>query len=127
MSITHIDITCPQSYAPNQSKIEVIKAIRTISGCGLKEAKDISENDRPQQLFVNTGNVQYLTTEQQDRHFEEQFRILRNNGVKVGETIHIILQELRHLAAKALEQGDDELADEILQLVLAEKLRRKNV
>lgn len=55
---------------------------------------------------------------------EEQFRLLRNEGVDVGPSVFKILSELRSLGAQALLQGEDELANEILQLVLAEKLRR---
>jgi hypothetical protein len=43
----------------------------------------------------------------------------------VGEPAWKIIEELRKLGSQALLQGEDDLANEILQLVLAEKLRRK--
>ena len=60
-----------------------------------------------------------------ERFTEEHFRILRQENVQVGPPVHKILEELRRLGSQALLQGEDELANEILQLVLAEKLRRK--
>jgi hypothetical protein len=120
-----IDLTFPVDYFGSNNKVSVIKAIRTITSVGLKEAKDMSEipgvvtvEIKPQ---VSYGTVVSDT----DVFLEEQYRILRNNGVLVGPAVHRILQSLRNLAADALQQGDDDLANEILQLVLAEKLRRK--
>jgi hypothetical protein len=60
-----------------------------------------------------------------EREIENQFRILRSEGVEVGPPVWKIIEELRKLGSAALLQGEDELANEILQLVLAEKLRRK--
>jgi hypothetical protein len=57
---------------------------------------------------------------------EDQFRTLRNEKVEVGPRVHQILEGMRKLGSDALLQGEDELANEILQLVLVEKLRRKS-
>ncbi len=119
-------IICPATYI---NKVAVIKAIRTLTGVGLKEAKDISEVvGHPQTL-----DVQQITSlgmsgsgiTDTDRFLNEQFRILRNEGVQVGEPIYKLIEELRKIGAQALLQGEDEFANEIMQLVLAEKLRRK--
>ena len=93
---------------------------------GLKEAKDLSETQGTHVLPVKLrpdGAIPVVADE--EAYFEEQCRILRNNGCVVGPSVHLILQSLRDLGAEALKQGDDDLANEILQLVLAEKLRRK--
>jgi hypothetical protein len=111
-------ITCPSSI-PN--KIEVIKAIRTLAGLGLKEAKDASERMGPQ-TFAIAANTSGISNPQ--HYIEQQFQILTKNGAEVGEPVFMILEDLRKLGAQALLQGEDELASEILQLVLAEKLRR---
>lgn len=116
MQQSQVVFTCPATYA---NKVSVIKAIRTLTGLGLKEAKDVSERPGVRQEFPlilpnGTDNPQY----------DEQCRILRSEGVEVGPAVHKILQELRKLGSQALLQGEDELANEILQLVLAEKLRR---
>jgi len=122
MSITNFSIRCPPNY-PNGDKVAVIKAIRMLTGVGLKEAKDISEASGDQGFVIATGN--FYSYSNTDQEIENQFRILRNAGVEVGGSAYAILQSLRDLGAEALKQGEDELANEILQLVLAEKLRRK--
>jgi len=106
------------------NKVAAIKAIRMLTGLGLKEAKDASEViNAPQtfdlfdQNFTSYGNPESI--------INEQFRILRNEGVEVGGSFHLLLEDLRKIGAQALLQGEDEFASEILQLVLAEKLRRK--
>lgn len=116
MENNHIVFTCPATYT---NKVAVIKAIRTLTGLGLKEAKDVSEQPGVRQSFLIAmpGGVNNAL-------YEEQCRILRSEGVEVGGVVQKILQELRSLGSQALLQGEDELASEILQLVLAEKLRR---
>jgi len=107
-----ISLEAPQFMA---NKVSAIKAIRSITGIGLKEAKDASEAH---------GCVQHFEVAQQDfAMFEDQCRILRNEGFIVNGFRFKILQSLRELASEALTLGEDELANEILQLVLAEKLR----
>lgn len=113
-------IVCPTSF-PN--KVAVIKAIRVLTGLGLKEAKDASERTGPQTFDIHAPNFAHFNDIQ--RGVEEQFRILRAEGVEVGEPVWKIIEELRKLGSQALLQGEDEFANEIMQLVLAEKLRRK--
>jgi len=111
---------CPPTF---HNKVAVIKAIRTLTGLGLKEAKDASEiYGRPQTFEIHPS----LTSSYANPHLiDEQFRILRSEGIEIGEPAQKIIEELRKLGSQALLQGEDELANEILQLVLAEKLRRK--
>jgi hypothetical protein len=90
-----------------------------LTGLGLKEAKDTSERPGVRQVFPIV-----LPNGQDNRQYEENCRLLRAEGVEVGPAVQKILQELRKLGSQALLQGEDELANEILQLVLAEKLRR---
>jgi len=115
-------IICPIDYA-NGSKLEVIKALRTLTGLGLKEAKDASEVVGTPQTF-SLSNTLFTNYANPSQEVDNQYRTLRNNGVQIGGAIHELLAELRKLGAQALQQGEDELANEILQLVLAEKLRR---
>ena len=113
-------ITCPPSLS---NRIEVIKAIRVLTGLGLKEAKDASEvSNRPQTFDIRLSNFTSYMNPQAE--IEAQLRILSRNGIEVGEPVFMILEDLRKLASQALLQGEDDLANEILQLVLAEKLRR---
>lgn len=108
-----ISLEAPEFVA---NKVNAIKAIRSITGIGLKEAKDACEA---------YGRLQHFEVAQQRDPglFEDQCRILRNEGFIVNGVKFKILQSLRDLASEALALGEDELANEILQLVLAEKLR----
>ena len=124
MPANQIDLTFPHDYN-HFDKVAVIKAVRTIAGLGLKEAKDLSEIQKVATVNINVTPGYGAMVSNVDTFLEEQYRILRNNGVLVGPAVHRILQSLRNLASDALQQGDDELANEIMQLVLAEKLRRK--
>jgi Ribosomal protein L7/L12 C-terminal domain len=121
MTIERVSLTCPGTYA---NKIMVIKAIRTLSGMGLKEAKDACENTSGPVVF-DLLRSNFLSYPDPDQEIENQYRLLRSQGVAVGTPVFQILEDLRRLGADALLQGEDELASEILQLVLAEKLRRK--
>jgi hypothetical protein len=107
------------------NKVEVIRTLRTLTGIGLKEAKDASETPGKSQSYpiVTTDLQKYRNI---DDGIEECFKILRKNGIQVGAPVHHILDDLRKLAVEALEMDEDELANEILQLVLAEKLRREH-
>lgn len=105
---------CPPATVVN--KVSAIKALRSLSGLGLKEAKDAIEAAHLQQTFNNIiASVPLM---------EQEMATLRANGIEVRAAGMFIIEELRRLAADALKAGEDELANEILQLVLAEKLRR---
>lgn len=117
---TNINLVIPATI-PN--KVAVIKAIRELTGLGLKEAKDISDMPKEHNVRLDS-RFSYMEPEDWKRAIEDIARTLRQNGVSVGAPVFIILDDLRKLGAQALEQGEDELANEILQLVLAEKLRR---
>ena len=110
-----ITISCPNQY---HNKVSVIKALRTLTGMGLKEAKDASEVVGKPQTFPLTFGLT-------PQDIETNLRTLRVENVEVTGPVQNLLEELRRLGAQALTHGEDELANEILQLVLAEKLRRK--
>lgn len=110
-------VTCPDVRLISD-RIAVIKSIRIITGLGLKEAKDITERTIPQTLTVTkefSSNPGRLDTE---------LKIIRQNNIAVIGSVLTLLEDLRKVATDALGLGEDELANEILQLVLAEKLRR---
>jgi hypothetical protein len=90
----------------------------------LKEAKDASEVIGRQQTFDVNSTI-FTAYGNPIGEIENQFRILRAEGIEVVDPVYKIIEELRKLGSQALLQGEDELANEILQLVLAEKLRRK--
>jgi hypothetical protein len=92
-----------------------------LSGCGLYEAKVLSEKAGKQVINVVPNHLNAGTLK---AAFESECRILQLNGCEVGPAIYQILQDLRELGAEALRLGEDDIANEILQMVLAEKLRR---
>ena len=112
--------------APHTSKqynrVSAIKAIRALTGLGLKDAKDVSEREGVKQDFPIANHLSMSIP-----FFEEQCRILRAENFEVGDPTSALLESLRKLGSDALLMGEDELASEILQLVLAEKLRRHPV
>lgn len=112
------------------NKVAIIKAIRYITGLGLKESKDLCEAITPQYLTISQAHLESdgeTLTPLGRANLQENMRIIRVEGGNIGPSIHDILNELRDLAKRALDQQEDELADEILQMVLAEKLRRKDL
>lgn len=113
----YFTIECPADYSKH-NKVEAIKAIRMLTMIGLKEAKDVTERPGKQTLQLRTPSVT-----PSDSYINENLRLLRVNGIHVGGVKQQLLQELRDLATKALAEHEDELANDILQLVLAEKLR----
>lgn len=119
MNGSNLRLVVPHTQA---NKVTAIKAIRMLTGLGLKEAKDVS--DRPGEVVVQLEHrfwgpdASFYTKE-----YEENARDLRNMGYEVGSNIHMLLQDLRNLAAKALEQGEDDFANEVMQMVLAHKLK----
>jgi len=104
-------------------RVVCVKNLRMITGGGLKESLDII-NQHGLETVVSVTTKYGTDPSYTTKVFEDACQILRNNGVKIGSPVHELLEELRLLAIKALEVGEDELANETLQLVLAEKLRR---
>lgn len=115
-----ITITCPASY---HNKVNVIKALRALFNLGLKEAKDASEIiGKPQNFILDRARFQIYPDPMKE--IENYCRILKNENVEVSPSYFHLLEELRQLGSQALLMGEDDLANEILQLVLAEKLRK---
>ena len=108
---------------PVPNRVEVIKALRSLTGLGLKEA--MAATDTYGVKTFNFGGTYFGANPEIE--IATNFRIFQNNGIEIQKEVYLILEELRQLGSKALLQGEDELANEILQLVLAEKLRRKSV
>lgn len=110
------------------NKVSVIKSIRQITNWGLLDSKNAAENPNVQILPVWAGH-QEPGSEQFTlvglKTVQEAMRIIRVEGGTIGPSVNELLEELRTLAKKALDQQEDELASEIFQLVLAEKLRRQ--
>jgi hypothetical protein len=124
---THIYITIPsiQDQIATNSRIAIIKAIRRISGLGLKESKDLGEAQGKHRLPLTGAEMisakQYGLLMDTVKAMAEE---LKQHGVDLVPLAATIIEELRQLGIKALEAQEDQLASDIMQLVLAEKLRR---
>ena len=113
-------IVAPAGY-PNGDKVAAIKALRCITNVGLKEAKDMSEAPNEQTITVNVANE--ADPERLSRYVSSCIDVLERAGFNMSGTSRI-LKDLRKLATEAIAMHEDELANEILQLVMTEKLRR---
>ena len=91
--INSFTISCPSILS---NKIAAIKAIRTLTGLGLKEAKDITETLGIQTLYID------LVTQ---TAIDEQFKILRTCGIEVSGNSWKLIDDLRNLGSQALLQG----------------------
>lgn len=116
-----IGIYIPDNY-DNLNKIEVIKTIRTLTGMGLKEAKDLSERPGMQVVDVKisdgvdafTGKV--LTAEAIYNRAIAQFRSM---GIASSDTGHRskILDDVRKLASEAVLRDEPEVAVALIQVL----------
>ena len=113
MNTRKVRLIAPASLV---NKVSAIKNIRELTGLGLKEAKDASELIGVSQDF----NVSAVCPE---IRVQEIIRELKGYGFKVSPSIGLILDDLRKVATDAINIGEDQLAQEILQFVVAEKLR----
>lgn len=124
MDTKNIAIIFPGVFADNafgyNSKVQVIKLVRELNFMGLKETKDFVETHGVSHSLEITNTI---ITENRIAEICTEFR---NYGCEVGGSHHFILKELRQLAKDALTIGSDEMAAEIMQLILAEKLRHPN-
>lgn len=125
--LTHIYITIPdvRTQTAAGTRVAIIKSIRRISGLGLKEAKDLSEIPGRHRLALLGQEM--MEAKRAGLLFENVSILskeLVTYGVEVGPVAATIIEELRQLGIKSLEAQEDQLASDIMQLVLAEKLRR---
>lgn len=103
-------------------RVPVIKAVRIITGMGLKEAKDLTETAGEHRLLVAvTDGINYYTNtpvSAEDR-YKEAIEIFRVNGVKFcANTIrHSLLEDLRRLTSEAVLKDDLDLAAELITVI----------
>lgn len=106
-----LHIQCPPVYT---DKIQVIKSIRMLTNEGLANSKQMSERLDRQLILLNP---------RPGCNVDDEIQILRNYGCIISQPIDNIYDCLRQCVKDAMNIGKDELANEILQLLLAEKLR----
>jgi hypothetical protein len=109
---------------PSLGEIQAVNCIKLIRACtnlGLKEAKDIYD--------ATQVGPQFFTLAPEFAHlFESYIREFEPLGFRVdGGPKYQILHELRGLAKRALDADEDEIAEDIMQLILAHKLRMGSI
>ncbi len=103
----------------NTSLLDCVRAIRILTGYGLLESKRIVEDTNERVLALRPD----LTWPEVHR----QVGILQKNGCIIGGFAYDIIKDLQVLSQRAHDMGEVELANEISQLIMTEKLRRTDV
>jgi hypothetical protein len=109
--------------APNSgyNRVGVIKAIRQITGLGLKDAKDLTEKQGVILVKVVVNDiVDHYTGHPipEKRVLEDALAELRRNGVMVNEAVRAgTLEEVRKLASDALLRDELDLAVALIDII----------
>lgn len=109
-----LTITLPEVYNTT-NKVEVIKAIRMLTDCSLKEAKDISEVPGPVALRVNI--VTRYTDGSSSIAFKNAVNLLKANGVEVvvNSMQEGLIKDIRNLACTAILKDEIAVAKVLLE------------
>jgi len=93
-------------------KIHVIKAIRALSGLGLKEAKQIADDLQKGE----TGS--FYSNDNHDAN-REHFETFKEQGVVIIQktTTNEYVRDARNLAIRAIRNGDYSIAQDVLDLL----------
>ena len=106
------------------NKIPAIKAVRTLSGLGLKEAKDVVDYEKEYTLKVVTQDAQgsWDSTDivPASVRCADAVRDLRTMGIYVTEDVpkrNLLLDEVRQLASDAVMEKQDDLAIALIEVL----------
>lgn len=119
MITKHYTMTFPADR--NYNRVGVIKVVRSLTGLGLKEAKDLTEKEGAQLVYVRAADtVNPYTNQPVSAKFflDESVAELRRNGVVVCEAVRAgTLAEVRKLASDALLRDELDLAVALIDIV----------
>lgn len=124
MITKHIKLTFP-TVGSGYNRVNVIKAVRMLTGLGLKEAKDLTEKLGAQPIRVLVEDRRDYIDERKiipaQQAYDEAMRTLRDNGVFVDSTPSAsrqgMLDEVRKLASQAVLRDDFDLADALIAVL----------
>ena len=118
-----ITVEFPSVYDPHTTnKIGVIKAIRSLTGMGLKDAKDLSEKPGQHRVEVHPY-VHTCPITGREHTLEESFNVyvgwLRNQGIKVviDSKKEQVMVQLRELAADCLVRGEYDMTVDLINII----------
>lgn len=101
----------------NPNKVAAIKAIRYITGVGLKDAKDWIESARDGDVI---DLKYYPENRKQTDESRVQYEILQGEGYEIinnNTKIDIILEATKQSAKMAIDEGENELATLLLDVI----------
>lgn len=98
----------------DNNKVMSIKAWRSLTGLGLKEAKD--------QVEAMLGGEKIdanILNKLSSREVDEQISLLRENGIITSDATYrvLLLAGLKQSVSVALSEGDYELASDIIEVL----------
>ena len=117
-----ITVTFPQDYK-SYNKVSVIKAIRVLTGMGLKEAKDLCEMSGAQKIHVAVDNGWEQVTGRlvkDQEYYDNSIKALKAEGCTVvtpEDCALTLIDDVRNLAAKAVLSGELELAVALIDVM----------
>lgn len=106
-----------KDFPASSNKVAAIKAIRTITGSGLKEAKDAMDAA----ISGQTVNLEYYSSAlgPGDNSYES-YEILEHEGFEIinrNTKIEFILEATRKSAKMAVDEGENELGTLLLEVL----------
>lgn len=120
-----ITVTFPTQYsgvASGPNKVMVIKALRMLTGMGLKEAKDLSEKPGVQKIVVSVHDYEEyatgrLVTAQQA--FENGIALLKGEGlgVIVDSQLNGTLEDVKRVVSEAVMRDQYDIASALIDVL----------
>lgn len=115
----HYTMTFPADR--NYNRVGVIKAVRSLTGLGLKEAKELTEKEGAQLVLVRAADTVNPYTNQPVSAKDVLYNAiaeLRSNGVVVCEAVRAgTLADVRKLASDALLRDELDLAAALIDIL----------
>lgn len=119
MIAKHLKLTFPPVNS-GYNRIQVIKAVRQLTGLGLKEAKELTEMVGPQLVRVRAEDQTDWTgvLHTADAVFKSCMDAFKDNGVRVADASPVgIMADLRKLAADAVMSSEFDLAQDLINII----------
>jgi hypothetical protein len=115
----HFNIIFPDHQ--NYNRVGVIKAVRQLTGLGIKEAKDLTEKQGAQLVHFRVEDTRpsyYGGFAPAEKVLKDNLEVLRSNGVLVHEVSQVgTLAEIRQLASDAVLRDEHDLAIALIEVI----------
>ncbi len=115
----HFNIIFPDHH--DYARVTVIKAVRQLTGLGLKEAKDLTEKQGAQLVHFRVEDIRSYYDDSvipAEQVLKNGLEVLRNHGVLVHEVSRVgTLAEVRQLASDAVLRDEHDLAIALIEVI----------